>query len=315
MESLVSFLTLIFTIFLFVVFLILSKLWSKTPKIPRKTTPVKEPFKDPVKEGFGIDLKTMFNSPNPNDTSLNNPAYNSATSMGTTSTATQIVRSYPLWSAPSYKFNETANDAYYLEFREKYLLPSAEMIGQLQSMKVKPPELPDFGQTFSNFDADVDVIPWDSDNKDYVMKDVVWGYVSMEASKSIFLKVYHRVLLSDPANIISSENDSTNNYNLAYKSAVLNVSTDDPAEGLLYQATDAVVTEVGQSVLKQLKNVAYDKLFPGVRPGSTIAMLKANTERGIKLAKGQLLSAAEKVAQSEFDNLAGKKTLLKNEIQ
>ena len=310
MESLFSFLTLIITIFLFVVFLILSKLWNKNPKnpkIPRKTTPVKEP----VKEGFGIDLKTMFNSPNPNDTSLNNPAYNSATSMGTTSTSNQIVRNYPLWSAPSYKFNETANDAYYLEFRDKHLLPSAEMIGQLQSMKVKPPELPDFGQTFSNFDADVDVIPWDSDNKDYVMKDVVWGYVSIEASKSIFLKVYHRVLLSDPANISSSENDSTNNYNLSYKSAVLNVSTDDPAEGLLYQATDAVVAEVGQSVLKQLKNTAYDKLFPGVRPGSTLAMLKANTERGIKLAKGQLLSAAEKVAQSEFDNLAGKKTLLK----
>ena len=303
MKALFPILTLIFTAFLVIRYGIWEKIFGKKnyAKEPRKTTPVSTSGV-PSKEDF-IDLADFFKQPSA--TTLAQifgqiPGLDKYVSSATTpkSPPTQTIRIYPLWSGPTIKFAETANDAYYLKYRDENLLPTPEMIARLESMPIEKPVIPDYGTQLSNFDADVSVIPWDSDNRDYVQKDVVWGYVSSEASKSIFMKVYHRKLLEDPENV-ARQDENSDNYNLTYKSAILPISTTDPVEGALYEQVDSVIVAGANSVLTSIQNEAYDRLFPG-RSDRSIAQI-ANNERALKLAQGGLLNDAEKLAQKKFD--------------
>lgn len=299
-------LTLIVTACLFIRYGVWEQIFGKknVAKEPRKTTPAST--SGTVKEDF-IDIGGFFQQTGQalmneltNRAGLSN-AYESSGTSGP-QTATLVNRIYPLWSGPSIKFTETANDAYYLEYRDTHLLPTPEMIAQVKALPLEKKVVPDFGEELSNFDADIQVIPWDADNKSYTQSDIIWGYVSPEASKSIFMKVYHRTLLSDPNNI-ETNSQNTNDYNLTYKSAVLVVSTDDPVEGAMYQVIDAQTAASTKAVNTTLLNITYDKLFPG---RSARAMdIQLNTLRAEKIAKNIALDADEKIAQAAFDSKYG----------
>lgn len=308
MKALFPILTLIFTIFLFIRYGIWEKIFGKEnyAKEPRKTKPAS---KSGVlaKEDF-IDVAGFFKQAQQDtDAAIAKMANTttdpvvSASTQPKTST-TQITREFPLWTGPSIKFAETANDAYYLEFRDTYLMPTPEMIARLQSMPIQKAVVPDFGQQLSNSDVDIRVIPWDADNKEYLEKDIVWGYVSSQASKSIFLKVYNENVISDPNNFDTNPNDD-NRYSLMYKSALLTISTDDPLEGAFYQAIDSQFASSGSIALTNIRDSVYQKLFSDKTEKNAQKALdmKTNAERALKLQSGQSLSDVEKLAQKNHD--------------
>lgn len=86
-----------------------------------------------------------------------------------------------------------------------------------------PPPVPEYGSSLGSLDTDVSTIPWDADNATLMQSDVVWGYVSPEASKSIWNKVYAQNVLSDPRNVTQDGNGK-----FIYDSPLLGISTTDP---------------------------------------------------------------------------------------
>jgi hypothetical protein len=86
-----------------------------------------------------------------------------------------------------------------------------------------PPPVPDYGSSLGSLDTDVSTIPWDADNATVLESDVVWGYVSPEASKSIWNKVYAQNALNDPRNVSQDGNGK-----FTYVSPLLGISTNDP---------------------------------------------------------------------------------------
>ena len=69
-----------------------------------------------------------------------------------------------------------------------------------------PPVIPpDFTSSLGDFQAPVSEVPWDADNYTYSQQDILWGYVSVHASKSIWKKVYTRNLLSNLGNLIGDD--------------------------------------------------------------------------------------------------------------
>ena len=86
-----------------------------------------------------------------------------------------------------------------------------------------PPPIPDYGSSLGSLDTDVSTIPWDADNAAVLESDVLWGYVSPEASKSIWNKVYAQNALNDPRNVSQDGNGK-----FSYVSPVIGISTSDP---------------------------------------------------------------------------------------
>ena len=108
-----------------------------------------------------------------------------------------------------------------------------------------PPDTPpDFTAALGQFDAPVSEIPWDADNSTMLQKDAMWGYVSPQASKSIWQKVYTNNLLSNPGNL--NGNDAGK---FTYHSPLLDIDINDR------QA--AVATQVGEFLIM---NAVFPKI-------------------------------------------------------
>jgi outer membrane lipoprotein SlyB len=178
------------------------------------------------------------------------------------------VGGFPVWSGPSTRFALSVNDRYYKEYANNNLVPSAEILALMNSIQVTDKRVTSYGSMLTNFDADINRIPWDADNAQYVQKDVVWGYVSQSASNSIFLKAYHRKLLSDVENLIESETS------LEYRSPILQVNARDPASSAALQLFDGMATAIGQEVL----DVSAKKII-GVIQNNAISAVQSKMER------------------------------------
>jgi hypothetical protein len=153
-------------------------------------------------------------------------------------------RNFPLYAGPSLFFNRSTLDTYYDGYKDTNLLPNPDLLSLVESMDVAPPDLPNYGALLSNFDAgSISSIPWDADNATSLKSDIVWGHVTPDASKSIFIRAYHENLLSDPANM--SEDES----NVLYRSALFSINASSPGDAALLQAADAVGQVVGQSMI------------------------------------------------------------------
>jgi len=152
----------------------------------------------------------------------------------------------PRWSGPSTRFGLSINDRYYKEYANNNLTPSPDILALMNSIQVTDKKVTSYGSLLSNFDADINRIPWDADNAQYIQKDVVWGYVSQSASNSIFLKAYHKKLLSDIDNLIEGETT------LQYRSPVLQVNATDEATSMALQLFDGMAAAVGQQALEAL---------------------------------------------------------------
>jgi hypothetical protein len=154
--------------------------------------------------------------------------------------------SFRPWRGPSYRFRRTPLDTQYAQYAQN-IQPSQELLNYINSLPVQDADITTFGGQLGGFDAAITAIPWDADNMDSLQKDIVWGYVSKEASKSIFLKAYHNELLSDPSNLISYPNSPSPGQ---YKSPILDVQTSDPGMSVLLQLSDGMAANAGQNALQ-----------------------------------------------------------------
>ena len=283
METLFPILTLFFLAALFVIFLIFNKTTEKK-KNPRKTVPA-EP---PKAQGPIAPANIIENFQASSDT----------------------VRVYPTWTNPSIIFPVTSLDSFYVEYANTYLQPNADLLAQIDAL---PPgtkkDGPKPGSLLDNFDASISTIPWDADNKGTAKTDVVWGIISREVSKSIFLKGYHRTVLSDP-NFIRAQDNLSAALGVQYSSIFLDIGTNDPGIGALYQTFDAAIQAVGQSLRTEIQE-SFNKILGAEKTVRELLEAgkaeRANTARLTKLASGIALNAAEKEAHEAF---AAKKSTL-----
>ena len=241
---------------------------------------------------------------------------------------------FPRWSGASMRFGFGMNDRYYKEYSEQNLSPSAEMIERIKSLPVIDKVVPNYGSSLSNFDADITAIPWDADNVQYLERDVVWGHITHDASSSIFLKAYHRKLLSDPANLLEGEKAAE------YFSPVLSMAATNQTSAALLQAADAAAAMVGQAAIDSVKSRLeefvkksnleglassgkldailrdkksgkavpdFNKLSP--KDKAIVQSICESTDRHdarkAKLASGQALSAAEEVEHKIYNKHNG----------
>lgn len=172
------------------------------------------------------------------------------TTMFVQSRAPDFMAVMPKNMGPTMRFVETVNDAFYDEYESINLYPSQKDVDSQKLTIVQDAETPDYGATLTAFDAtSLDSIPWDADNTTYNQSDILWGVVSIEASKSIFMKTYHQNLAADVSNF-------TDDPNPQYFSPILGISTSDPTLSAALQLNDAAVTAIGQEAMTH----AYDRM-------------------------------------------------------
>ena len=275
--------------------------WKKEKKpTPRKTVPVKagsqqqkENFQQQQKENFEEQQKENFQS-------------------------SSTTRVYPTWTAPSIIFPTTPLDSAYEEYKSMFLEPSAEIIAKINALPPTPPVLsPNPGSLIANFDANVSAIPWDADNKDSTQPDIVWGHVSRNVSKSLFMKAYHASVLTDPS-FITSTKDENNPMALQYSSILLDMGTRDPAIGALLQTFDMSVLIAGQALQPHIS----ESIHKIIGTESTVSGFlekrraeAANKARQEKIAKGLALTVDELADEAEYNAKKGKLTLFERIVK
>lgn len=150
----------------------------------------------------------------------------------------------------------TAFDSYYDDYEQ-----AESEAATTQSLRfnditpaLSPP--PDFGSSLGAFDSDTTRIPWDKDNESYQQKEVVWGFVSEQASRSIYLKTYVNQLAAAAESFIPCSEENATNY--CYKSPLFSVSVNDPALAYATKTGEAVVQAVGTLPMMYLSEIDMD---------------------------------------------------------
>ena len=231
--------------------------------------------------------------------------------------------SFPRWNGPSIKMSTyIQSQANYKNYANTNLYPSQDLLDTLNSLPVLDEVIPDFGAYLSNFDAEITSIPWDAENMNYLQSKIVWGHVSMDASKSIFTKMYIEKALSDPKNLAKDPKE-----NLLYHSLFLGESAYDPNTATLLTLADTTISSVGQQALVTTATLVYDmcvnipqnilakqinsqglssltakelKLFKFVAADS-LGAHKRNSDRQEKLAKGEMLTDADRLENDLYE--------------
>jgi len=119
---------------------------------------------------------------------------------------------------------------------------------------VSPP--PDFGSSLGAFDSETTRIPWDKDNESYKQTDVVWGYVSEQASRSIFLKTYVNQLAAAADSFIPCGEYEPAKY--CYKSPLFDVTVSDVKLAYLVKTGEAVAQAVGTIPFNYLSVIDFN---------------------------------------------------------
>lgn len=114
---------------------------------------------------------------------------------------------------------------------------------------------PDWGAQLKNFDAQLQEIPWDAENKDYQKQDVLWGAVSPIASMGLYNKVYAQNL-ADEAAYFEGENQQP-----AFKSAILNQCVYDPRMTGLASFGEMLSTSVAGQVLEEGMEYGIERTY------------------------------------------------------
>jgi len=284
--SLFPFLSLIILSVLFIVFISWNKLKSRLPKKPVNHATPKDPKPmappDKVSENFANYMPVPSSN-----RAVNFPNYNGA-----------LIR-----------FNTRTLNPVYEDYATNELYASPALQEKLSTLPISDETLPDYGAAIGTFDAGVASIPWDYDNKSYRPSDVMWGIVSRNASLSIFMKNYHRELLSDSSALVEG------NSGIMYFSPILQIATDDPVTSTALTVFDGVVAEVGGQLLPDREKI-FEKIqhkiekqqfkagiFTEANKGRYNKFLanEANKARAAKVLKGELLTAAEIAEQSKYE--------------
>ncbi len=213
--------------------------------------------------------------------------------------------SFPSYNGPVLRFNLRSQHPAYTEYAENELYVTQEIKDKIASLPIADPELPAYGAIIGTFDSDIVSIPWDYDNMSYIQSDILWGVVSPEASKSIFLKSYNRAILSDPTNVNIDSNG------MRYLSPILGITTTDPATSIALQVFDQTAAAQGSRLLPASKNAEqiYDdikmlrtriKIQNGTASLTEMADYKANSLLQADILKNQALEKEIKARQGRI---------------
>jgi hypothetical protein len=153
----------------------------------------------------------------------------------------------------NYKPLDTTTDAYKADtaIREAYqeyqdAVDDLDTANEIDPTVAPPPEaLPDVGTSLGTLDSSISSVPWDSDNASMLQKDIVWGYVSPEASKSIWNKVYYMNLFGDLGNVSSDDSGK-----FTYQSPVMGIDVRDKNAGAAAAVGDFFIMNVGAPAIQ-----------------------------------------------------------------
>ena len=209
----------------------------------------------------------------------------------------------------------TPQDSYYDDYENNELSAIAIQASKYKNITPPIPSPLIFGSSLGAFDAGAITIPWDKDNELLLQENVVWGQVSPEASKSIFLKTYLNEVANNMANLPICNPDDPVNY--CYAAPMLQVETRnaDVARGL--QTSEALIQATGSlpmslsSInmdLSNLREVAVERynMFAsklGI-PGIPIEPIETNTTQmgaAFENATGRVGQEAHLAQQPEIE--------------
>jgi len=153
----------------------------------------------------------------------------------------------------NYKPVDTTTDAYKADTvtRKAYkayqdAADEADAANDVDPTVAPPPEpLPDVGTSLGTLDSSISSVPWDSDNASMLQKDTVWGYVSPEASKSIWNKAYYMNLFGDLGNVSTDDSGK-----FTYQSPVMGINVHDPNAGAAAAVGDFFIMNVGAPAIQ-----------------------------------------------------------------
>ena len=237
----VPFFLLVFLILCFFAFLLARERMVVQPKAtprekPKPKPKPKETQKPKTKEGFqtasgGTSWVTNF--------STSGTGRTPASGTGVTLPATgqfdmpaQLQALYGSWEI-------TPQDSYYDEYEQNELAAVAIQSSKFTPIKPAPSNPTIFGSTLGAFDTQTIKIPWDNDNSSIEQKDIVWGFVSEQASRSIFLKTYINEIAANMSKLQPCNQDDPTNF--CYPSPLFQVSTTDSRVARLLQTSEALV--------------------------------------------------------------------------
>jgi hypothetical protein len=140
---------------------------------------------------------------------------------------------------------KTQYDKYYDIYENNEMLAAANSVAKLKDLTQPKGGVPSYGSTLGAFDSDTTSIPWDDDNKTSNQSDIVWGIVSEQASRSIFLKKWLQAVIAD-AEKMEPCGEGAANY--CYTAPLLRVTVNDPVAGLELQQAEILIQAVGQTV-------------------------------------------------------------------
>ena len=152
----------------------------------------------------------------------------------------------PEQSRANYRAVDKTTEAYKADtfVREAYdayqeLVDAAEEANDTTDITEPPPEMITISGGLGKFDTSISSIPWDADLSDMLQSETVWGYVSPEASKSIWNKVYYNGYFSDLGNLGSDDAGK-----FTYSSPVIGIDVHDPNAGAAVAVTDFLLMNV-----------------------------------------------------------------------
>jgi len=153
-------------------------------------------------------------------------------------------------------WEKTPVDSYYDAYAEAEVDAASRELLRFNDIAPAPSPPPDFGSSLGAFDSETTRIPWDKDNESYTQADVVWGYVSEQASRSIFLKTYVNQLAAAADSFIPCGEGEPANY--CYKSPLFTVTVTDPKLAYLVKTGEAVAQAVGAIPFNYLSEIDFN---------------------------------------------------------
>jgi hypothetical protein len=154
------------------------------------------------------------------------------------------------------KWENTPFDSYYDSYEQAEIDAASSQISRFNDIAPATSPPPDFGSSLGAFDSETTRIPWDKDNESYQQSDVVWGYVSEQASRSIFLKTYVNQLAAAADSFIPCGEGEPSNY--CYKSPLFDVTVNDSKLAYAVKTGEAVVQAVGTIPMMYLSEINMD---------------------------------------------------------
>jgi hypothetical protein len=150
---------------------------------------------------------------------------------------------------PYGEWGKSPFNSYYDTYEENENNAIAAAAMKFKNLKPVITPIPDYGDTLGVFDSETPTIPWDADNKEQNQSDILWGQVSQEASKSIFLKTWLQTVISASSNMLPCGEKSAH---FCYSSPLLGVSTTDPKMAVVYTVADTTAQSLGGAITAQI---------------------------------------------------------------